>query len=188
MKLKLTDAVKQRIFVALLAAGVSGPSAYIATQHTVPSEGFMLNLHMDPVGKATTCIGHLVQKGETPKKVYTEAECIDIFVKDWTKHIRLMDQMVKVPYRSEWMKGAFTDFTFNKGVGNLASSTLLANLNGKRYDAACEQLTRWVYGTVNGKKVVLPGLEIRATEQYKYCMGDEPADYKPTMERWMNAK
>lgn len=184
MKLNLTPALRRKIFIALIGAGVSGPSAYIATTHTVPAEGFMLNLHMDPVGKATTCIGHLVQKGETPKKTYTEDECIALFVKDWKKHQDLVKKVVKVDYRSEWMKGAVEDFTFNKGIGNLASSTLLARLNARRYDEACEQLLRWKYGTVNGKKVVLKGLEIRANAQYKFCMGDEPADYKPTMEMW----
>lgn len=184
MKIKLTPALKRRIFIALISAGVTGPSAYIATTHTVPSEGFMLNLHLDPVGKPTTCIGHLVQKDETPKQFYTEDECIAKFVQDWKKHEKLMDGVVKAPYRSEWMRGAVADFTFNKGIGNLSSSTLLARLNARRYDETCEQLTRWVYGKVKGKSVVLPGLQIRATAQYKFCMGGEPADYKSTLESW----
>lgn len=184
MKIPLTSALKGRIFAALLAAGVVGPSAYVATELTVPSEGFMTNLHLDPVGKATTCIGHLVQKGETPKQVYTEKECISQFVADWVKHEQLVDSVVKVPYKSPWMKGAVTDFTFNKGIGNVKVSKMLRDLNNKNYDSACFELTRWVYGTVNGKKVVLSGLEIRAQKQYKYCMGDEPADYKPKLQQW----
>lgn len=184
MKLKITDSLKKRIFVALIGAGVSAPSAYVATHVTVPQEGFLTDRHLDPVGKPTICVGHLLLKGEVSKPLYTEQECIDIFVKDWVKHEKLLDSVVKVPYRSAWMKGATTDFTFNKGIGNLSSSTLLARLNAKRYDEACHQLLNWVYGTVNGKKVKLKGLENRAAEQFKYCMGDEPAEYKPTMERW----
>lgn len=182
--MNINSALKSKIFQALLLAGVTGPSAYVATNLTVPSEGFLTHKHNDPVGLPTVCVGHYIQKGEVMKNEYTVDECVNLFVKDWKKHEALLDGVVKVPYRSEWMRGAFADFTFNKGIGNLSSSTLLARLNAKQYDAACEQLTRWVYGKVNGKKVVLKGLEIRATKQYGYCMGNEPADYKETMKQW----
>lgn len=181
---KLTSAVKGRIFAALLGAGVAAPSAYVATELTVPSESIVLIPHADPVGLQTICIGHFVKKGEKVKERYTLEECIDIFVKDWKEHEAMLDKVVKVPYRSTWMKGALTDFTINKGIGNVASSTLLKNLNAKRYDEACEQLSRWVYATQNGKKVELKGLKIRASKQYKYCMGEVPGDYTPTMGRW----
>ena len=179
MKLPITNSLKGRVFAALIAAGVAGPSAYIASNLTVPSEGVLTHLHLDPVGKKTTCIGHLVKKGETPKQNYTEEECIAQFVKDWVAHEKIVEKAVKVPFKSPWMKGAVTDFTFNKGGGNLNSSTLLIKLNNKNYEGACLQLTNWVFGTVNGEKVKLKGLEIRASEQYKYCMGEIPADYKP---------
>lgn len=176
----LTPAVKGRIFAALLGAGVAAPSAYVATELTVPSESIVLVPHADPVGLQTICIGHLVKKGEKVKERYTLDECIDIFVKDWKEHEAMLDKAVKVPYRSPWMKGALTDFTINKGIGNVASSTLLRNLNNKQYDKACDQLSRWVYA--GGK--IWPGLVIRASKQYKYCMGEVPGDYTPTMERW----
>lgn len=183
-KLILTPSIRNRIFAALIAAGVAGPSAYIATDLTVPSEGFLTHLHNDPVGKPTACIGHLIQASEKSHKTYTEDECITLFISDWVKHEKLLDSVVKRPYRSQWMKGAVTDFTFNKGIGNVKSSTMLRNLNDGNYDAACYQLTKWIYGTVDGKKVVLPGLEIRAQKQYKYCMGDEPAEYKTQMQKY----
>lgn len=184
MKLNLTRSIKSKIFAALIAAGVAGPSAYVATNLTVESEGFMLNRHLDPVGKETTCIGHLVKKGEKTKPMYTEDECIDQFVKDWKEHEAMMEKVVKVPFKSDWMKGAVTDFTFNKGIGNLSASTLLKDLNAGRYDKACLRLLDWVYGTVDGKKVKLRGLEIRASKQYKYCMGEIPSDYKAPYNTW----
>jgi lysozyme len=107
-----------------------------------------------------------------------------MFVSDWIKHQMLIDKAVTVPYKSEWMRGAVTDFTFNKGIGNVTSSTMLKNLNNKNYDAACFQLTKWVYGTINGKKVILKGLNIRAQAQYKYCMGYEPSEYKSFYQQW----
>lgn len=183
-KVPVTRALKAKIFAALLAAGVAGPSAYVAVELTVPSEGVLTHLHDDPVGKPTACIGHLIQRGETPQKTYTEEECISIFVSDWVKHENLLADAVKVPYKSAWMKGAVTDFTFNKGIGNVNSSTMLKNLNNRDYSAACFQLTKWVYGTINGEKVVLKGLNIRAQAQYKYCMGDEPSDYKTKYQQY----
>lgn len=177
---KLTSAVRSKIFAALIGAGVVGPSAYVATELTVPSEGIVLIPHADPVGLQTICIGHLVKKGEVVKERYTLDECIDIFVKDWKEHEAMLDKKVKAPYKSPWMKGALTDFTINKGIGNVASSTLLKHLNAKRYDEACDQLSRWVYA--GGK--IWPGLVIRASEQYKYCIGEVPGDYIPTMQRW----
>lgn len=182
--MKITDSLKKKIFIALIAAGVGGPSAYVATELTTPSEGFEVVAYKDTGGLSTYCVGHLAKKGEVVKKQYTEDECVALFVKDWVIHERLLNSVVIVPYRSEWMKGALTDFTFNKGIGNVASSTLLKNLNNKKYDAACEQLSRWVYGKVNGLSTVLPGLVIRASKQYSYCMGNEPADYKSKMSEW----
>jgi lysozyme len=181
MKVPITNSFKSKVFAALIAAGVAGPSAYVASQLTVPSEGVMTHLHLDPVGLKTTCIGHLVKKGETPKQNYTEDECIAQFVLDWKEAEQAVEKYTNVPFRSGWMKGALTDFTLNKGSGNYASSTLLKDLNNGNYDSACRRLTDWVYATENGKKVKLKGLEIRASKQYKYCMGTVPADYKPLM-------
>lgn len=181
---RITTSLKKKIFIALLAAGVSGPSAYVATDLTVPAEGFYTTPYNDPAGLKTWCVGHLGKKGEQVQKEYTETECVNLFVKDWVVHEVLLNNVVKVPYRSDWMKGAFTDFTFNKGIGNVQSSTLLVKLNDKKYDEACTQLTRWKYAKVNGVATVLPGLVIRATKQYQYCMGNVPDDYKTKMNEW----
>ena len=184
MSIKLTQSIKSKVFSALIGAGVAGPSAYVAVELTAPSEGFYLSPYKDPVGLTTICLGHLVKKGEVVKKEYTVDECAIIFAKDFKEHEVMLDKVVKVPYRSPWMKAAFTDFTFNKGIGNVASSTLLKNLNSKDYDGACQELTKWVFGRVNGVMKVLPGLVTRATKQYQYCMGEAPGDYQMRMEQW----
>ncbi|MNC18473.1 Lysozyme RrrD [compost metagenome] len=165
-------------------AGVGGQQAYVATTLTVPSEGFYTHAYDDTGGLKTWCVGHLGKKGEVVKKVFTEDECVALFVNDWVVHERLLNNVVTVPYKSGWMQGALTDFTFNKGIGNVRSSTLLKDLNNKRYDKACTELTKWKYGKVNGIATVLPGLVIRASKQYSYCMGNEPAEYKSDMTKW----
>jgi lysozyme len=188
MQIKLTDSLRKKIAIGLIGVGVAGPSAYVATETTAPSEGFYLTPYIDPAGLKTICLGHLVQKGEAVKDKYTEDECITVYVQDWLKHEKQLDSVVKVPYRSEWMRGALTDFTFNKGIGNVKSSTLLKKLNSKDYDGSCQELSKWVYAKVNGVAKVLPGLVIRATKQYAYCMGNEPGDYKTKMSQWQGGK
>lgn len=141
-------------------------------------------MYNDPVGLKTMCIGHLVKKNEVVKKEYTEDECIALFVKDWKEHEQQLDKIVKVPWRSSWMKGAATDFTFHMGISNVASSTFLRNLNARKYDLACEELTRWVYGKQGGVMVKMPGLVIRATKRYDLCMNGAPAEYKQDMIKW----
>lgn len=184
MKVKITKALSAKIFAALLVAGVGTQQAYVATTLTVPSEGFYTTTYDDTGGLKTWCVGHLGKKDEQVKKAYSETECVNLFVKDWVIHERLLNNVVTVPYKSGWMQGALTDFTFNKGIGNVKLSTLLKNLNNKQYEKVCTELTRWKYGKVNGIATVLPGLVIRASKQYSYCMGVEPAEYKSDMKTW----
>lgn len=170
---------QKRVAVALIAAGVSLPSAYVAVELTIPSEGVENRVYLDPVGLPTVCVGHM-DKSMKVGTYYTDQQCADLFVVDWLKHEKQLQSVVKVPYKSEWMKAALTDFTFNLGIGNVASSTLLKDLNAKRYDSACNRLLDWVYA---GKKV-LKGLVIRRDRTKAYCMGTLPKDAQISYEDW----
>jgi lysozyme len=52
---------------------------------------------------------------------------------------------------------AIVDFAYNLGVGRLQASTLRRMINQQRWDAACDELRKWVMA--GGKK--LPGLVLR---------------------------
>lgn len=52
---------------------------------------------------------------------------------------------------------AIADFSYNLGLGRLKASTLRRRLEEGRWDAARDELRRWVYG--GGRK--LPGLVLR---------------------------
>jgi lysozyme len=56
---------------------------------------------------------------------------------------------------------ALVSLVFNIGQGNYAGSTLKKELAVGNIARASREFERWVYGTVNGKKVSLPGLVIR---------------------------
>lgn len=125
--------------------GLSSSAAFVAYNLTLPSEGLVLAPYSDPVGLTTYCAGHLALKTDKVKSSYTEQECMDIFASDWKKHLTQLDSVVKVPYKSEWERQALNDFTFNNGITNVKSSTLLRPLNQGKHVEACEQLVRWVY-------------------------------------------
>lgn len=47
---------------------------------------------------------------------------------------------------------------YNIGIGNFTHSSVLRFLNQEQYIVAAHQMTRWIYATVNGKKIILNGL------------------------------
>lgn len=59
---------------------------------------------------------------------------------------------------TENQKAAIVSFVWNLGLGNFSGSTFLRRYNAGDIKGAAEALTWWNKGTVNGKKVVLPGL------------------------------
>lgn len=163
--------LKQKLIAAFLAAGLSSPAAFFVYDVTVPSEGVELQVYLDPVNLPTVCVGRMDKKlklGQT----FTLDECMKMLAEDWKKHQEQLDKVVKVEYKSEWQQQALTDFTFNIGIGNVQSSTLLKLLNQGKHVEACRQLTRWV--KAGGK--TLAGLVKRRDKEMPYCLGDLPWD------------
>ena len=60
---------------------------------------------------------------------------------------------------------ALASFIFNIGQGNYAASTLRKKLLSGDVTGAADEFSRWVYGTVDGKKVKLNGLITRRAEE-----------------------
>lgn len=172
----MSPSLKQKLIVAFIAAGLSAPAAFVAYDLTLPSEGYEPTPYIDPVGLKSYCVGHLALKGEVIKKEYTDEECMVVFASDWKKHLNQLDSVVNVPYQSEWQRQALNDFTFNNGIGNVKSSTLLKLLNREKHTEACQQLTRWVKGRVKGVMVILKGLVTRRDNTMPYCLGELPWD------------
>lgn len=166
----MTPNLRNKLIAAFVAVGLPATAAYVGMDLTLPSEGLVLAPYSDPVGLKTYCVGHLATKNDVVKKSYTEEECMVIFAQDFKKHREELDKVVKVPYRSEWEHEALTDFTFNNGIGNVKSSTLLSLVNQGRHKEACEQLTRWVYAG----KTKLKGLVTRREKTMPYCLGEVP--------------
>jgi lysozyme len=130
-----------------------------------------LDPYLDPVGIWTIGWGHAIVhngkfvRGKENKKLafslyengitYQEAE--DLLRKDVEKACASIERLVIAPLTDNQFS-SLVSWTFNVGAGNLASSTLLRKLNNKNYSAVPFQMKRWIKGTVDGVRVVLPGL------------------------------
>lgn len=173
--------IKTKLIAAFIVAGLSTPAAFVAYDLTLPSEGFEQKVYVDPVGLPTVCVGHMdktLKKGTT----FSVEECMAMFATDWKKHQAQLDSVVKVPYKSEWQKEALTDFTFNVGIGNVQSSTLIRLLNQGKHVEACQQLSRWV--KAGGK--TLKGLVTRRKNTMPYCLGELSWDKQKAYEDFKN--
>lgn len=177
--------IRGKLIAAFIAAGVTAASSFVALDLTLPSEGFRNNVYSDPAGLPTVCVGHMdknLKRGQS----FSDDDCLNLFAKDWVKHQKQLDSLVKVPYASEWQRAALTDFTFNVGIGNVKSSTLIKLLNQGRHEEACLQLLRW--NKAGGR--VLRGLVIRRENTLPYCLGKVSADkqksYEEFLKEWEN--
>lgn len=179
---------KKALITAFIAMGLSAPSAYVAYDLTLPSEGLVLSPYLDPVGLKTYCVGHLATKQDKIKDKYSEEECMNLYAKDYKKHQEETDKMVggKDKFLSEWERAAVTDMTFNNGPSLIEKSTMVSLIKQGKHKEACHQLTRWV----KAKGKTLRGLVIRRDNTMPYCLGelsyDKKLDYEQFLKEWNN--
>lgn len=105
-------------------------------------EGFRSHVYLDIQGLPTIGYGHKLHHPESFPHGVSESQATEILVAD----VHDAEQAVERLVRTSLTQGQFdalVDFCFNLGQGRLAASTLLADLNSGRYDAAAEQLLLW---------------------------------------------
>lgn len=118
-------------------------------------EGLRLTAYQDSVGVWTIGYGHTgpdVQPGLT----ITQEQASALLLQDVAGAVAAVNRLVTVPLTQNQFD-ALVDFTFNVGQGNLASSTLLRELNAGNTAGAAAQFLVWVYAG----GVQLPGLVTR---------------------------
>lgn len=106
------------------------------------SEGFRSATYRDVAGLETIGYGHRLRAGESFPNGITEAQGDAILAADVASAEASVQRLVQVPL-AQGQFDALVDFVFNLGAGNLASSTLLRELNAGDYDSAAAQILRW---------------------------------------------
>ena len=118
-------------------------------------EGLRLSAYQDMVGVWTIGYGHTgrdVYAGQT----ITEVQATQLLQQDLADFENGVSKLVTVPLNSNQFS-ALVCFSYNVGLENLGSSTLLRLLNQENYTGAAQQFLCWDHA---GGKVV-PGLLAR---------------------------
>lgn len=138
-----------------------------------------LDPYLDPVGIWTIGWGHAILdtngkflRGKENRAralaLYpdgiTTTQAVDLLRVDLLESAKDVSALVKVLLTDNQFS-AIVSFEFNTGGISFPSSTIRRLLNAKDFGGASEQFARWNKGTVNGKKVVLPGLVKRRAEE-----------------------
>ncbi|HDR9131377.1 lysozyme [Burkholderia vietnamiensis] len=150
--------------MARVSAAVIAAALAISVPLTLSFEGTRPVAYRDPVGIPTACTGHTgadVRVG----RVYSPKQCTQLLNADSAEAMGAVLDLTTGPINANEL-AALTDFTFNVGRGNLASSTLLRKFNAGDRPGACKELLRWVYA----KGVKLNGLVRRRQAEYEVCM------------------
>lgn len=131
------------------------------------SEGLRLTAYPDPAtGADPWTIGYGSTRGVIKNMTITQDQAERMLQNDITRFEPQLDALVKVPLKQgQW--DALMSFTYNLGVANLESSTLLSLLNAGNYAAAGDQFARW--NKANGK--VMAGLTARRAAERAMFLG-----------------
>jgi lysozyme len=128
-----------------------------------------LDAYIDPVGIPTIGYGSTYNY-DAKRKVklgdsITQEKAIEWLRKETKAIVPKIKALVKVPINQNQID-SLTSFVYNVGIGAFQSSTLLRLLNsGAPKSEVAAQFDRWNKGTVNGQKIVLPGLVRRRSEE-----------------------
>ena len=104
-------------------------------------EGLALKAYKDPIGVWTWGYGS-TGPHVTPDKVGTKEEAEQLLKKDLERFEKGVSDLVKVSL-SQNQYDALVSFSFNLGLSNLKSSTLLKKLNASDYIGASKEFERW---------------------------------------------
>ena len=123
-------------------------------------EGFESKAYLCPANVWTIGYGRTknVKEGDVVNKMQAERDLLEE-LEEFGEQVL---NTVQVPLLQNQFD-ALTSWTYNLGVGNLQSSTLLKELNSKKYIAAGKEILRW--NKAGGK--VLAGLTRRREAEAK---------------------
>lgn len=119
-------------------------------------EGLRLEPYRDVAGKLTIGIGHLIKPHERFAKI-TVDEARALLAADCVRCEQAIERHVRHPL-NQGQFDVLVSWAFNVGIGALADSTLVRELNDGHVERVPEQLLRWCKARVGGRVVVVEGL------------------------------
>jgi len=138
-------------------------------------EGVEKKVYKDSAGLDTIGVGHLITKSELASKSINlngeevayanglnDQQIMDLLEKDLVRFNEAVEKYVTVTLNQNQFD-ALVSFSFNVGVGNFKSSTLLKILNKGDYDGVPAQFRRW--NKAGGR--VVEGLKNRREKEIK---------------------
>ena len=133
--------------------------------------------YIDKLGKGqplTVCNG-ITGNGVVAGRYYTPADCYRLELGRYREAEAFLKQSAGAAYRraSPLQQATYLDFVHNVGSAGFSGSTMRRKLLAGDVVGACRENRRWVYGTINGAKVALPGLVIRRNANSDLCDGTE---------------
>lgn len=151
----------------LIAAGATHQVTQRQYDFTSGWEGVRYVAYPDPANPKILTVCRGITNAAAPgwvvqNKRYTQQECFD-------KEVELMQnvfapaiaRVVKVT-TTQQQREMLGDFTWNKGLPNFSTSTLLRKLNAGDCQGAADEFDRWVYG--GGRKWAWIGRRMDAEE------------------------
>jgi lysozyme len=133
-------------------------------------EGFRRQMYKDIAGLPTIGYGHRLLSSESYPNGIDEAQAAELLVRDVHSAELAVRRLVAV-LLTQGQFDALVDFVYNLGLGRLAGSTLLKQLNAEEYDAAAEQLLRWDHAGA----AEIEGLKARRAAEFALWHGTEAA-------------
>ena len=138
-------------------------------------EGIELEAYKCSAGVWTIGVGHtgyVDGKRIAEGMKITRDKAYDLLRED-TKKVE--DYLAKQPFAARLVQrqlDALVSFIFNVGISAFETSSMRRKLCTGADDASvAEEFGRWVYGTVDGKKVILKGLVYRREKEAEKFLG-----------------
>lgn len=126
-----------------------------------------------PAGVLT--IGYGCTEGIRPGEVWTKKQALDRFKQELAKHEAAVNRVVTVDMTQNQFD-ALVSFSYNLGMGAMASSSIVKNLNAGKPQAAARFFAPYCNARVGGRLQPLPGLvRRRAAETAMFLKPDEPS-------------
>ena len=128
--------------------------------------------YVDKLGKGqplTVCNG-ITGAGVVAGRYYTPADCYRLEVGRYKEAEAFLAKSVPTYSAANALqKATYLDFVHNVGAAAFSGSTMRRKLLAGDMIGACRENEKWVYGTINGAKVALPGLVIRRNANSDLC-------------------